>query len=277
VGVEQFKVDDGTIDLCIFRWDSEIELQCLGVECKPTISAANVYGILDQLLRYRNSFPSLYLLAGSVRNEGSAKEVCVAKGIGLFEATPGKEVKSLVEAGVRDFDEAKFAAIRSIGASLFCFKEKFPDASLESWGARIPHSPGKIQFNVFPNAPTNECRFGVNAENLHAAGVLAHWEELTNTIGKLPEGGLVRVWKNFQQGLLHRVIPVSSVSSQDFEGVKTREGLRKEKNVTWHINVSIPLWSFDEFLMKTQHAARFRKAVGILTPTFEALEGSVGG
>ena len=264
---------DGKVDLCIFRWKSEIELQCLAIECKPVISAGNIYGVLDQLSRYRDNFPSLYLLAGSVRNEKSAEEVCRAKGIGLYEATP-KSVRLLVEAGIREANEAKYAAVRSVGASLLSFRDEFPGATLESWGARIPASPGRLQFNAFPNTPTGECRFGINAENLHAARVIDHWDELARAIKGLPKEGLVRVWKNIQQARLPNRVPIMSVRAEDF-GDSTREGLEREKNVTWHINVSIPLWSFDELLPQSQHKKRLANAVRELTPMFNALGGAL--
>ena len=275
IGVEQFKIDDGTIDLCVFRWFSEIELQCLGVECKTTASPGNIYSHLVQLDRYRETFPTIYLLVRTVRKQEAVKDVCKAKGIGLFRAASATNVEPLMEAGARESNEAKYAAIRSIGAALFCFKDEFPTASLESWGARIPTSPGRVQYNAFLNTPTNECRFGVNAENLHTAGILERWDGLTRAMGKLPDTALVRLWKNLQQGHLRNVIPVTTISASDFDGAVIKEGLKRGKNESWHINVSVPLWSSYDFLTRTQHASRFKKAVRTLTPVFNTMGGSL--
>lgn len=268
--VREFKTQDGNIDLCTFRWASNLELECWGVECKVAASLSNIHHYLEQLSRYHESFVSVYLLVGSLRDEESVGKFCKARGIGLYVAPSAAEVRRVTEAGARDFDSAKYARVRGIGAALLCFRDEFPHAEAKWWGA---NTKGEVQFNVFYDIGTNWYRLGVNVENISKPSVNHNWAELIQVTRSLPMGSLIGISRDVYLGRVRvTTVPVSTIPAGDLD-VGILGSLGKVKREPWHINVNIPLWLPFELLTKEQHSRRLRKARETLTPVFEALGG----
>jgi hypothetical protein len=270
VYVEQFKNDDGKVDLATFRWASSTELECWGVECKNVVTLSNIHNHLDQLERYHESFASVYLLSDMSRQEDSIKDFCEARGIGFCLAPPKGRVRIVTAAGVRGFDETKFALTRGIGASLLCFAGVFPGSNLKSWGA---NSTGDVQVNAFYDGPTNLFRFGANVENLSKAGVSLDWDSLAKVTKDLPSGSLLRVYKEVYLGRLRVTVPILSVPTTDFKGTSLLTTLATKKREVWHVNISVPMWAPYEFLSEEGHSARFRAAKEAILPVFRELGG----
>lgn len=275
VCVKEFKTQDGDIDLCTFRWEEGgVELICWGVECKVRASLSNIHNHLEQLGRYRESFVSVYLLTGSLRDEESVAKVCKARGVGLYVAPSAAGVRRLTEAGFRRFDGAKYARVRGLGAALLCFKDEFPGAKAKEWGT---NTDGVVQFNAFYDSGTGGFRLGVNVENISRPGVNRSWAELARAARRLPAGSLVGISRDVYLGRVRvSTVPVSSMPASELDG-GILGSLGKVKNEPWHLNVNTPLWLPSDLLTREQHSRRFKKAKEALTPMFEALGGILPG
>ena len=272
VHVEQFRNKDGNIDLAIFRWANNAELECWGVECKNAVTLSSIHNYLGQLERYHASFVSVYLLSDMSRHEDSVKDFCEAHGIGFCLAPARGPVRVVTPAGVRGFDEAKFAMTRGIGATLLCFSGDFPGSNLKSWGA---NSIGDIQLNAFYDGPTDLFRFGANVENLSKPGVSLDWERLAEETRGLPSGSLLRIYREVYLGRPRVTVPVLSVPISNFSGERLRDRFTTKKRESWHLNISVPLWAPFELLSKHGHSVRFRAAKGAVMPVFKELGGRI--
>ena len=268
--VEQFKIQERKIDLCTFWWQDDVQLECWGVECKPKVTVSNIFNYFEQVGDYHESFPTIYLLTGSLQGEESLKSVCEASGIGLYLAPPSGDVRCVSNAGVRKFDEREFSKVRNTGAALLSFTKFFPQAEPRSWGA---YTEGDVQFNVSFDDSSGEWRLGTNVENVHSADVHGRWGSLSAVVRGLPEDGLVRVWKHTYTARQRGTIPILTMAASEFDGESVLRHLGKVKKEAWHMNISLPLWSAFELLTKPQHLSRLESAKEMLTPIFERLGG----
>jgi hypothetical protein len=274
----EFVVAGGRLDFLGTRWiDDGRQLEVVGVECKGTPTAAEVWGITsEQLNRYTRIVPRLYFacFAPEGEPEDGFAALCRIAGVGFLAVREsGVTVAHKPPDISTRFDPDGYTTqVRAPVVLRHAFRETFgPDVRLGTTWIATPEPNNSVQWNGYLDAARSAIYLGVNIENAR------------QVLGKVDPAALVSVLSGiggatFSAGQdryfgpgRRATIPILEANADAISPEEVAYLIDLSARVPIHLTIGIPAWSLRETRQLSWYLEALAAARARLDPVRAAL------